>query len=133
MAEHKYSQALRWIAEGEKVEIRWGSSPAWMQMSERNELVNDEVMRGCGEYEFRIKPRTLNIAGSEIEAPLQSAAHGSNAYAHSAAGGINHITFNTSNDEHADALANGRLFATPEAAKSAYDAITALLTGKDAA
>lgn len=83
--------------------------------------------------EYRRKPRTLTIAGKTIEAPLVNAAHGSDAYACSAAGAVNHITCNINSEEHADALSNGRLFATPEAAKAAYDAITALLTGKDAA
>lgn len=127
MAEHKYAQALRWIAEGKDLEVRWGASPTWMKLRERGEIVNDEIMRGMGEYEFRLKPALIRVGIHEIEAPLRSARHGSDAYAHSAAGGINHITLNTSNEEHVHALANGRLFATPEAAKAAYDAITALL------
>lgn len=127
MAEHKYAQALRWISEGKDLEIRWGASPTWMKLRERGEIVNDEIMRGVGEYEFRLKTATIRIAHHVTEAPLRSAAHGSDAYACSAAGGINHITLNTSNEEHVHALANGRLFATPEAAKAAYDAITALL------
>lgn len=109
----------RWETRGDYDGSRWvdsGSHPRWSP-----------------ESDYRRKPRTLTIAGKTIAAPLVTAAHGSDAYACSAAGGINHITLNTSNDEHADALANGRLFATPEAAKAAYDAITALLTGKDAA
>lgn len=129
MAEHKYAQALHWIAEGNDLEIRLGVSPTWMKLRERGEIVNDEIMRGIGEYEFRLKPKKISVGQKSIEAPLQSAAHGSDAYACSAAGGINHITFNTSNEEHADALANGRLFATPDAARGAYDAITALLAG----
>lgn len=133
MAGHKYAQALRWIAEGKDLEIRWGVSPTWMKLGERGEIVNDEIMRGIGEYEFRLKPAKIRIGEQTIEAPLQSRAHGSEAYACSAAGAVNHITCNINIEEHTAALTNGRLFATPEAAKAAYDAITALLTGKDAA
>lgn len=133
MAGHKYAQALLWIAEGKDLEIRWGVSPTWMKLRERGEIVNDEIMRGIGEYEFRITPAKIRIGQQSIEAPLQSAAHGSSGYASSAAGVVNHITCNMNIEDHVAALANGRLFATPEAAKAAYDAITALLKGKDAA
>ena len=83
--------------------------------------------------DYRRKPRTLTIAGAEIEAPLVNAEHGSYAYATDATGEPVRVRICFGDKDHATALANSRLFATPEAAKAAYDAITALLTGKDAA
>ena len=127
MDTHKYAHVLRWIADEESVQV---NIAGWTTCS--LEGVLRHILNGSN-LQFRLEPKTVRVGDRQIEAPLQSAAHGSEAYACSAAGGINHITFNTSNDEHVHALANGRLFATPEAAKSAYDAITALLTGKDAA
>lgn len=68
--EHRYAQALRWIADGKNLQIRWGKDPRWMELPERNEIVMDEILRGVGAYEFRIKPRTVKIGNREIEAPV---------------------------------------------------------------
>lgn len=66
--EHKYAQVLRWIADKERVEIRWGKDPRWMDLGSRNEIVFDEIMREEGDYEFRLKPRTITVNGREIVA-----------------------------------------------------------------
>lgn len=131
MAENKYAQVLRWIADGEI--IQWQSKDGEWGIQDWEYTLSEIAANEYGPGRYRRKPRTLKIAGKTIEAPLVTAAHGSDAYACSAASAVNHITCNINSEEHADALTNGRLFATPEAAKAAYDAITALLTGRDAA
>lgn len=86
------------------------------------------------ESDYRRKPRTLTIEGVEVEAPLTEAIQGQTVYASDATGRVAPFRFSEADVKGVEnALANGRLFATPEAAKAAYDAITALLTGKDAA
>lgn len=90
------------------------------------------ALMGDEQWEFRITPRTMTIAGVEIEAPLKEAISGQEVYATGGAGYISNLRFDGGGEQDI-ALANGRLFATPEAAKAAYDAITALLTGEDAA
>lgn len=125
MAEHKYAQVLRWIADGEKVQIKMEE---WVTCSAEGAML---YILNDTHHQFRLKPRTLKIAGVELEAPLNDAGGMQTVYASDATGRVAPITFNPSDLVHGqgykDALANGRLFATPEAAKSAYDAITALL------
>lgn len=133
MAEHKYAQALRWLADGKEVEVRWGSRPEWLPLSNRNEIVNDEIMRGAGGYEFRLKPRTVKIGSREVEAPvlepvLEPGTPGSV------------WTWNSDYcrpSEHPDRscvateqYALGLCFATEEACRAAHDAIHALLRGE---
>lgn len=133
MAGHKHAALMaEYAKDAAETDRPW---ERWQFANSRDEWVdlNNVGPSWDAEMEYRRKPRTLTIAGKTIEAPLVNAAHGSDAYACSAAGAVNHITCNINSEEHADALTNGRLFATPEAAKAAYDAITALLTGKDAA
>jgi len=81
--------------------------------------------------QYRRKPPTLTIAGREIAAPLRSAMEGQTVYATDSTGGVAPFRFS---EEHIngikDALVKGRLFATPQAAKAAYDAITELFTGE---
>lgn len=132
MAENKYAQVLRWIADGEIVQWK-PESCEWVDQrweSTLSEIANHEYQPES----YRIAPRTLTIAGVEIEAPLTEAIQGQTVYASDATGRVAPFRFSEADIKGVeDALANGRLFATPEAAKAAYDAITALLTGKDAA
>ncbi|WP_428142247.1 hypothetical protein [Delftia acidovorans] len=122
--EHKYAQALRWMADGEIVQIKWERSGGWLPMNARNEYVNDQVLRGLDGYEFRIKPKTIPIGDREIEAPVMSGPgfyitdHGD--------------AFRWFGEATLDPGANlqklGRVYATEEAARAAQEAITALLT-----
>lgn len=141
MAGHVHAQAWQWLAEGQSIQARrtgfigpqeWAIFP-----SDFKPEATVLALMGDEKWEFRVAPRTLTIAGVEIEAPLTEAIQGQTVYASDATGRVAAITFNavhiTHGKGHEDALANGRLFATQEAAKAAYDAITALLTGKDAA
>lgn len=131
MAGHKYAEVLRWIADGEKVQIKMEEWVTCSAEGAMRHILNEY------HHQFRLKPRMLKIAGKEIASPLIDARYKQTVYASDATGRVAAITFNavdiTHGKGHEDALANGRLFATPEAAKAAYDAITALLTGKDAA
>jgi len=127
---HKYAQALRWIADGENVQVRWCRVPKWMAMSECNEVVNDEVMTGKGEYEFRIAQRTITINGIKCEAPLREEPKYRQAYFVLAADKVCAASW-VGLEWECDALKAGRVFATKEAAQAAYDAITSLLVPKE--
>lgn len=130
MAENKYAQVLRCIADGEQVQFQ-NSAGIW-EVQDWQITLEEIVDSEYGPGRYRRKPHTLTIAGQEIEAPLKEAISGQDVYATGGAGYISKMLFDGGGEQDI-ALANGRLFATPEAAKAAYDAITALLTGKDAA
>lgn len=127
--EHPHAQVLRWIADGETVQFLLARSddPIWHELKKNANgcSVAISLLDGDGEYQFRIKPKTIRIAGREIEAPVMS--------------GPGYFTTDTGyelpwfGDERdrnsfADMQKNGRVFATPEAARAAQEAITALLT-----
>lgn len=122
---HRYAEALRWIADGKDVQIRWGSKPDWLEMSKRNEIVNDEVLRGAGEYEFRLKPRTVKIGSREIEAPVLGPVEGQTLWWYDS-GADEPIASEPSASE----AAKGEWFASASAATAAYDAFLALLRGE---
>lgn len=131
MAGHKHAAAMadyaKDAAETERPWERWeglGAFGEWEIMLHNPGWHANE--------QYRRKPRTLTIAGKDVQAPIITAEVGQRVHATGAAGDVVSMTF-VDTHAHYDALANGRLFATPEAAKAAYDAITALLTGKDAA
>lgn len=131
MAEHKHANAWRWIADGESIQAR---RTGFTKAQEWAAFPNDFEPRaaflalmGDEQWEFRITPRTLIIAGRQIEPPLGSISGDKLVYVSNADGGSMAIKFSLDIKEHYHAFLNGRLFATPEAAKAAYDAITALL------
>lgn len=122
--EHKYAQAFRWMADGEDVQIRWGADPRWYALKDRNEVVNDEIMRGYADYEFRIKPKTIPIGDREIEAPVMSGpgyyiTQDGHAYRWFEESALNPLI---------DLQKRGLVYASEEAARAAQEAITALLT-----
>lgn len=137
MAGHKHAAAMaeyaKDAAETERPWERWesrinlpGHGTSWRGHAAA--IAWDE------DREYRRKPRTLKIAGREIEEPLSSLVQGQEAWSWDAVGFVvqsKPATFDNQFWSHA--VTNGRAFSTPEAAKAAYDAITALLTGKNAA
>lgn len=138
MAGHKHASKMaeyaKDAAETDKPWERWeyrfatnGFEDSWSSEITEHPCWNEK-------FEYRRKPRTRNIGAVVIEAPLTEASQGQTVYASDATGRVAPFRFSEADIKGVeDALANGRLFATPEAAKAAYDAITALLTGKDAA
>ena len=134
MAGHKHAALMAdYAKDAAETERPW---ERWQWESEPGNWIDFGNINPCwrDERNYRRKPRTLTIGTVEIEAPLTEASQGQTVYASDATGRVAPFRFNESDIKGIEnALANGRLFATPEAAKAAYDAITALLTGKDAA
>lgn len=130
MAENKYAQVLRWIADGENVQ-RQMEDGEW-----RSRHWTDTLLEIAGdEYEpefYRIEPRTMTIAGREIEAPLTAIAVHQEVWMCDGEG--NPVSIRYASMPAFESLKDsGRLFSTQSAAKAAYLAVTDLLTGKDAA
>lgn len=128
MEENKYAQVLRWIANGESVQ-RQASSGEWWHQSWEDTL--EEIAASHYEPEhYRIEPRTMTISGLEVEAPLVSIAIHQEVWMCDGEGNAVSIRY-ASMPAFESLRDSGRLFATQSAAKAAYDAITALLTGKE--
>lgn len=128
--EHPHAQVLRWIADGETVQFKRPSHEFadWADISARcsnfaGYLVTcPDLIDG---YEFRLKPKTITVGDREIEAPVMS---GPGYFISDL--GRELVWFGDERDinSFADMQKNGRIFATPEAARAAQEAITALLT-----
>lgn len=130
MTENKYAQVLRWIADGESPQFQ-DSFGGWHHQSWETTL--SEIASSTYEPErYRIEPRTMTIAGREIEAPLTAIAVHQEVWMCDGEG--NPVSIRYASMPAFESLRDsGRLFATQSAAKAAYLAITDLLTGKDAA
>lgn len=129
MAEHKYAQVLRWIADGKKVQWQ-GSSGVWMLQSHEEslqEIAADSYIPG----RYRLAPRTITINGREIEAPIDQIKSGEPCYCTDVSGAMTAVRFSEEDIKHRFALVKGRLFSTPEAARDAFDAVTSLLIPDD--
>lgn len=126
---HRYAEALRWIADGKDVQVRWGPRPDWLEMSKRNEIVNDEVLRGVGEYEFRLKPRTVKIGSREVEAPVFTRTEGQIVWYWDFAN-AQPAESRAIGSLGAEWLNEGRYFASADACRDAHDAVAALLRGE---
>lgn len=130
MAENKYSQVLRWIADGESPQFH-SANGEWLRQNWERTL--EEIAASIYEPErYRIEPRTMTIAGITIEAPLTSIAIHQEVWMCDGEG--NPVSIRYASMPAFESLRDsGRLFATQSAAKAAYLAVTDLLTGKDAA
>lgn len=61
--EHKYAQVLRWIADGEKIQVNVNG---WTTLSKEGALRH--ILTGT-HNEFRLAPRTIIVNGVEVPAP----------------------------------------------------------------
>jgi hypothetical protein len=65
--EHKYAQVLRWIADGDEVQIRQLVGSTYTSASADRvlvEVIDRQLTPEC----FRLKPRTITVNGREIVA-----------------------------------------------------------------
>lgn len=118
--EHPHAQVLRWIADGETVQVQFAKD--WHDLSLEGLLRH--IAEPRGDYPFRLKPKTITVGDREIEAPVMS---GEGYYI------TDHGTVYRWFDEpglnpQIDLQKLGRVYATEEAARAAQEAITALLT-----
>lgn len=126
MTEHKYAQVLRWIADGKKVQFRANTGTFVDECIERT---LHRISVGLDGHEYRIAPRTVKVGDVEIEAPLDSAAHGSTAYFCDDFGAAHEIVLMLGSMHHAALLQSGRLFSSAEAAEAAHAAWVKLMRG----
>lgn len=130
MAEHKYAQVLRWIADGKNIEARVGVG--YWSRAKHSDVLNFISKGAAAEPDdFRLAPRTITINGREIEAPIDQIKSGEPCYCTDSTGAMTAIRFDEEDIKHRGALACGRLFSTPESAKDAFDLFTLLLIAGD--
>lgn len=125
--EHPHAQVLRWIADGENVEVKTSGRAPWIEVFGLNNnclAILIAPPEPC-EFEFRIKPKTITVGDREIEAPIKS---GPGYFITDTGHELPWFDDERDRNSFADMQKNGRVFATPEAARAAQEAITALLT-----
>ena len=123
--EHPHAQVLRWIADGEDVQVRISESPKWIGIGGMNSSAMSDLMRGeASRFDFRVKPKTITVGDREIEAPVMSGP----GYYITDHGDVFRWFGEATVNPYADLQKLGRVYATEEAARAAQEAITALLT-----
>lgn len=123
--EHKYAQALRWMADGEVLQVQLSDDPDWCLLEDLSEAAHSEFIAGYDGFEFRIKPKTITVGDREIEAPVMS---GPGYFISDFGTMLEWFGDETDNDGYQHFQKCGRVYATREAARAAQEAITALLT-----
>ncbi|WEM00065.1 hypothetical protein [Delftia tsuruhatensis] len=128
--EHPHAQVLRWIADGETVQLRNAGHEfdVWTDMgSGHSDLMGClAVSHGSfNGFEFRIKPKTITVGDREIEAPVMS---GPGYFITESGFELQFFADSRDTAGYADVQKRGHVFASIEAARAAQEAITALLT-----
>lgn len=127
MKPHPYAEVLGWIAAGERVQ--WlDCTNVWRDQHPSTTL--NEISRDCyGVTRYRKTPRTIKIGNREVEAPVINPTPGQTVYRKE---NSEHEVMDVVYDPaYSRIAAEGRYFASPEAALAAHDAIVALLRGED--
>ena len=127
MTPHPYAEVLGWIAAGERVQWLDGEN-VWRDQHPSTTL--NEIARELYEVtRYRKAPCTIKIGNREVEAPILDPKIGEIVYR------VADRDFKTIDVMYITAFkriaAQGRYFASPEAAIAAHDAIVALLRGED--
>lgn len=125
--EHPHAQVLRWIADGEEVQVK-SQFGIWSPISEKGLGWLGELLAASStrpDYEqFRLKPKTIPIGDREIEAPVMSGP----GYYITQDGHAYRWFEDSACNPRFDLQKRGLVYATEEAARAAQEAITALLT-----
>ena len=129
MAEHKYAQVLRWIADGKAVQCK-AHRGGWVELEEAGRALQSIGLgTSIPPEDYRLKPRTVKIGSREVEAPVLEPGDRQMVWCWDS-------DFNKPEEHYADsAVAEpqfklGLCFATEEACQAAHDAVHALLRGE---
>lgn len=124
--EHKYAQVLRWIADGKEVLARYRGGAEGRFPDQFTHGACSDVFKGEEGYEFRLKPRTVNIGSREVEAPVLEPTGGQTVwYWDSVKWGPAQ-----SKGSQQDWARDGHYFASPEACRAAHEALAVLMRGE---
>lgn len=124
MKPHTYAEVLGWIAAGERVQ--WLDHTNVWQDQRPSTTLNEIARELYGVTRYRKAPRTIKIGNREVEAPILNPKTGETVY-RKVSRECRAVAYNQVSDRIA---AEGRYFASPEAAIAAHDAIVALLRGE---
>lgn len=131
---HKYAQVLQWIEEGHYDRImgrRVGLGQSYSFLWAWNSHAMNQMMRGTGEFEFMLKPATINIGGVECPGPVLSAHELDENCVIAYPSGRMIKALSSQGDILRQALENGFVFQNEERAKTTMAALKKLLTGRD--
>ena len=69
--EHPHAQVLRWVADGEKVQGRYGSETCWHAF-EADDVLGKIGDGSAGRWQFRLKPTPMcELAGIRFPVPMK--------------------------------------------------------------
>lgn len=125
--EHPHAQVLRWIADGETVQISYvgACENSWVDLEiSESPWACKCLLEGLSEFKFRLKPKTIKIGDAEIEAPIFEGV----GYFVTDTGETMSYFPGSMSEAYVKKQREGRVFATKNAAYAAHEAITALLT-----
>ena len=124
--EHEYSQLLRWIADGEVIEMD-SSMPKcgfWVLQSHKN-IIGAMYNGLCSPSRYRIKPKTIRIGAFDVPEPMRVAPSHGDAYWEVSTDGVSRDTWR-SDFAQISAFHKGLLQSTREGAEAAYVALLSL-------
>ena len=125
MAEHKYAQVLRWIADGKAVQCK-AHRGEWVELEEAGRALHSIGLGTSIPPEgYRLKPRTVKIGSREVEAPVLEPEVGQTLWYWD-----NYHEGPRDGKPSKEKASNGEWFASSDAARAAYAAYTALLRGE---
>ena len=130
MAERKYAQALRWLADGEKVLAKFNGSPQGCFPEDFQNGFTVQVLLEQPGWTFLIKPRTVKIGNREVEAPVLDPEDGQRVWFTNSRDCPQPSTFDSDSPFQANRAKGGRYFASEAAAVAAHEAVSALLRGE---
>ena len=120
--EHPHAQVLRWVADGEKVQGRYGSETCWHAF-EADDVLGKIGDGSAGRWQFRIKPTPMcELAGIRFPVPMREAPKDGTEIWVAAPEGAFRITWYEGPD-HRKCLSANLCHAAEEAAKAHSEAL----------
>lgn len=131
MTEHKYAYAMRWIADGKRVDGKSIDASEWVNVKEWGAYKFQLAFQdGEDGYEFRLAPRTVKVGDVELEAPRSECQEGEEVFVLRSDGSVISVDFYKT--ENCVALLEaGRIFHTRQAAEAAHAEWVKLMRGAE--
>ena len=128
--EHPYAVLLRWIADGEEIQVNYKC--VWSSINHSALIRSIDCGSAYKDEYYRIKPKTIRIGKYDVAEPMKEKPDDSCAYFYldaSQENGINSTNW-THHEADNSALESGMCWLNPEDAELAAKAIKELLTGQ---
>ena len=131
MAEHKYAQVLRWIADGKAVQCK-ARRGEWVELEEAGRALQSIGLgTSTPPEDYRLKPRTVKIGNREVKAPVLAPVAGQRLwYWDSMSNTYNFYDFDPSVPLSVEQAKRGEMFASEDDCRDATETWFGLLRGE---